>query len=119
MIVLACGSRGWTDLATIHRRIGELPPDSIVIHGGARGADELAGLAAHAHGFNDAVVRPLWDLHGKSAGRKRNAAMLDLRPDRVIAFSLGTPGTASTIRMARERGIPVEVVGSADQGLAA
>jgi ABC-type Fe3+-hydroxamate transport system substrate-binding protein len=39
----------------------------------------------------------------------RNAAMLDLQPDLVIAFSNGSPGTNSTMTEARRRGIPVEV----------
>jgi hypothetical protein len=110
--VVVCGSRGWTDLATIARRIGELPDDSIVIHGGAKGADSMAGQAATLRGLHVAVVYPLWEHYGKSAGHRRNATMLDLEPHRVIAFTLGTGGTQGTIDDARRRGIPVEVVGT-------
>lgn len=112
MRVLVCGSRGWTDMATIAKRIGELPDGSIVIHGGAEGADKLAGQAATLRGLHSAAVYPLWKRHGRSAGHVRNAAMLDLGPDLVIAFSLGTNGTQGTIDEARRRGIPVEVVGA-------
>jgi hypothetical protein len=110
--VLVCGSRGWTDVATIARRLGELPDGSIVIHGGAKGADQLAGQAATLRGLHSAVVYPMWERYGRSAGHIRNAAMLDLEPDVVIAFSLGTNGTQGTIDEARRRGIPVEVIGT-------
>lgn len=110
--VLVCGSRGWTDMATIYNRICSLPDDSIVIHGGAEGADRIAGEAAKSRGFHVAVMHAMWIRYGKSAGHKRNAAMLALGPDLVIAFSLGTNGTQGTIDGARRRGIPVEVIGT-------
>lgn len=110
MKVLVCGSRGWIDYTAVYSRIGELPPGSIVIHGGARGADLLADQAARAHGFHTAAMYALWRAYGKSAGHHRNRAMLDLEPELVIAFSLGTPGTNGTIGEARRRGIPVEVI---------
>lgn len=111
--VLICGSRGWRDGSLVRKAVHELAPETVVIHGGARGADTIAGEAAHQRGLHTAEVRPLWPTNGKRAGYLRNVAMLNLCPDRVIAFwdgeSLGTKGT---IEEARSRGIPVEVVGS-------
>ncbi len=110
--ILICGSREWHDMSTIYRRVEQFSRDTIVIHGGAKGADQIAGQAAKAHGLHQAVVYPMWDLYGNSAGHKRNAAMLALEPSLVIAFSLGTNGTQGTIDRARKLGIPVEVIGS-------
>ncbi len=110
--VLICGSQTWADMATIAKRVGELPDKSVVIHGGANGADQLAGQAAQLRGLHTAVVRPLWSHFKGGAGHIRNAVMLDLEPDLVIAFSLGTPGSQGTIDGARRRGIPVEVIGT-------
>jgi hypothetical protein len=113
--VLICGSRDWTDSAIIAKRIGELPDDSIVIHGGAEGADRQADEAAKLRGLHTAIVYPRWRVRGefrRNAGHRRNSAMLDLAPDLVIAFSLGTSGTQGTIDGARRRGVPVEVVGT-------
>lgn len=113
MNVLCCGSRSWTDGRLISERIAALPDDAVVIEGCAPGADMLAGSYALDRGLfvaEMAVRRVHWDRHGRGAGHKRNAAMLGLAPDLVIAFTLGTPGTQGTIDGARRRGIEVEVV---------
>lgn len=102
-------------MATVANRIGSLPDDTIVIHGGADGADQMAGQAAKLRGLHSAIVYPLWGRYGRSAGHRRNAAMLSLQPDLVIAFSLGTNGTQGTIDGARRLGIPVEVIGTEAQ----
>lgn len=108
---LICGSRTWTDHASIAARVKSLPEDCIVVHGGADGADSIAGRYAAGRGMHSAVVRPLWDFYGRESGHIRNSIMLDLVPDLVIAFSLGTGGTQGTIDEARRRGIPVQVFG--------
>lgn len=109
--VVICGSRTWDDQATIAARMRTLPPDTLVIHGGADGADTLAGRYAEGQGFHTCVCKPLWDYYGKSSGQRRNTIMLELAPDLVIAFSNGTAGTQGTIDQARKRGIPVQVFG--------
>jgi hypothetical protein len=109
--VLICGSRTWTDRGIIDHRIAGLPVNAVVIHGGAKGADTMAGEAARAQGLHTAVVEPLWDLFGNAAGHRRNHAMLALRPSLVIAFTHGSRGTQGTIDEARKLGIPVEIYG--------
>jgi hypothetical protein len=113
VIVLACGSRTWTDADVIRRRIGQLRGDhhDIVITGGAPGADTIAGSVAYRLGIHVATMPALWHVHGKAAGPLRNAAMLRLRPDLVIAFTRGTRGAQDTIDRARAAGVPVEVHG--------
>jgi hypothetical protein len=54
-----------------------------------------------------------WKRDGKSAGHKRNLAMLDTHPALVIAFTTiagGTPGTRHTLTNAYRRGIRVVIV---------
>lgn len=113
MIILACGSRDWTDTPAIRDRIAELPDGTIVIEGGAVGADSNVRHFAVARGLFVAEVRcepRHWSMYNLAAGFFRNCAMLDLRPDLVIAFQRkGSRGTQSTIDEARRRGIPVEV----------
>lgn len=110
-LVLVCGSRDWADREAIRERLHRLPSDSIVIAGGARGADRDAAKVAAELGFHVAEVRPQWNRYGGAAGRRRNLVMLRLKPDRVIAFSLGTHGTQHTIDNARAQGVEVEVIG--------
>jgi len=114
MRILICGSRKWTDAEHIAKRVSELPHPAVGIQGGAAGADTIAMIAACRRGLHVATVKALWETYRKSAGPRRNSAMLDLEPHLVIAFSVhtfGTPtgGTANVIMQALERGIPVEL----------
>lgn len=109
MKVLVCGSRNWTNRDAINQRIAELPSGSIVIQGGAPGADIMARHAAALADLHWAEVPAMW-RNGRGAGFARNRAMLDLGPDLVIAFQRdNSRGTQHTIDEARRRGIVVEV----------
>src|SRR3954447_2382168 len=112
-VVLACGSRGWTDAGIVARAMADLPAQTVVVHGGARGADALAQAEARRRGLWVATVpveRHHWPALGKSAGMRRNAAMFALGIKYVIAFHDGvSPGTAATIAMAVSRDIPTVV----------
>jgi hypothetical protein len=112
LTVLVCGSRSWLGVTRIESRLRELPRGTRIIHGGARGADDIADTIALELGFDVGVFVADWRRHGRSAGVRRSLAMLDdERPDLVLAFWDGrSKGTAHTINAARERGIPVEVV---------
>lgn len=108
-LVLVCGSRMWPYDDLIEDRIAALDRDVTIIHGGAMGADSMAGKAAHALGFKTRVFYPDYPTHGRRAPLERNLEMLDQGPELVIAFDAGTSGTGHTITHAKERGIPVEV----------
>lgn len=110
MKVLICGSRHWRDIHAIRQRILKLPPTTTIVHGGARGADRLAGWLAEDLGFTVREMKADGQTHGKRAGFLRNLAMLDEKPDLVIAFQVdGSAGTQHAIDQARKRGISVEV----------
>lgn len=112
-MVLVCGSRDWQDWAAVADAINALPENTIVVQGGAKGADTHARTFALKRGLfvaEIAVQSSHWEKYGKGAGFKRNYAMLDLLPDLVLAFQRdGSKGTQSTIKAAKRRGIPVEV----------
>jgi beta-phosphoglucomutase-like phosphatase (HAD superfamily) len=60
-----------------------------------------------------AEIKALWSTRRKGAGPQRNAAMLALEPDEVIAFHediAASRGTADMVRRARKAGIKVRVV---------
>jgi hypothetical protein len=112
--VLVCGSRDWNDADAIRDRLALIPyvqPEvPLVIHGAARGADQMADDAARSLGMSVKRFPADWEQHGKRAGILRNLAMLDERPDLVLAFQRdGSRGTQHTINEARRRGISVEV----------
>lgn len=117
LTVLVCGSRSWSDGQAVHDRLARLPERATIVHGGARGADQHATLAAAALGIPVDVVPADWargpfTRDGRNlAGFTRNMEMLDRRPDLVLAFWDGkSGGTLSTIEGARRRGIPVEII---------
>ena len=110
MRVLVCGSREWTDRQKVWNELDSIKPE-LIIHGGARGADSLAGLWAAYKGISERIFLPDWELYGKSAGVRRNNQMLDTNPDLVLAFWDGeSKGTAHTIKEAHKRGIQTKVV---------
>lgn len=107
VVALFCGSRDWTDRERIRRDLGSLPEGSVVIEGGARGADRIAREEAHALGIHVATVPALWDFYGKSAGYRRNEAMARLAPEFAYAYDLGGPGTAHMIQIAEKECIQI------------
>src|SRR5712664_925796 len=113
MRVLVCGDRRWSDRAAIERELNELPFDATIIHGGATGADTLAGEIATDWQMPVVVFPAEWEKHGKAAGPIRNSRMLaEGKPDRVLAFHKflpGSKGTADMVRKAKAAGVPVEV----------
>jgi hypothetical protein len=76
MKVLVTGDRLWTDRAMIEAELSKFPSGTIIIHGGARGADTIAGEVAQALGFVVRVYYAEWTKHGRKAGPIRNATML-------------------------------------------
>lgn len=111
-VVLVCGSRSWSQRGPILKRLRELDP-KVVIDGGAAGADRHARQVAAELGLHSATVHARWDFYGKAAGPLRNKAMLQLRPDLVLAFWDGeSKGTANMLLLAERAGVPMEVVRS-------
>lgn len=56
--VIVCGSREWTNREAIANRLFDLPTDTVIVHGCAKGADRIAGeegaklgLLADKHGI--------------------------------------------------------------------
>lgn len=115
MLVLICGDRNWTDDKAIERemiRHGLDPKRDVIMHGGANGADSIAGKVATKHGFVVHVIRANWGLYGKAAGPVRNKWMLDRSPDLVLAFHPNikqSKGTKNMVKIAREKGVEVEI----------
>lgn len=80
---------------------------SLIIHGGAKGADQIAGDWARMN-FSPYCVFPAnWDRLGRRAGPVRNGWMLEHgQPDLVVAFP-GGKGTKGMVKLAQEAGVPV------------
>lgn len=110
MRVIVTGSRKWRDREAIANRLFDLPADSVIVHGNAQGADQIAHQEAQKLGL---LVEPHpadWGSLGKRAGLIRNTVMASLGADLCLAFWDGTSiGTAHMVDQAETHGIPVEL----------
>lgn len=87
-----------------------------VVHGGASGADSMAGKIARECFYKEEVHPADWATHGRKAGLLRNAAMVEAGADLCIAGWDGrSTGTLDTIRRCVQAGIPVRIVPQAQQ----
>ncbi len=110
-VVLVCGGREFWNPELVGRTLKTINPDIIITGGCVRGADYLAQAWAEASGVHCAIVKAQWEKYGKSAGVRRNLAMLWLKPDLVVAFP-GGRGTAHMLKSAQDAGVPVMEVSS-------
>ncbi len=87
-------------------------PDIVVVHGAARGADQMAGQWADKTSTPCDAYPADWDKHGKSAGPVRNQQMLDSGIDLVVAFRCEgvSSGTDHMVAIATKAGVPTYVV---------
>lgn len=111
MRVLVCGGRNYDDLGAVWGQLDAFHalqgPISVVIHGGAKGADLLADKWAIINHVARITFLPDWHTYGRAAGPMRNAKMLERgKPDLVIAFP-GERGTKDMVRQARAVGVEV------------
>lgn len=81
---------------------------SLVVSGGAKGADTFAERWAISHGIPTKILEPDWDTHGKRAAIKRNTDIVKACTH-MIAFPSKNKkgGTQDSIRKAKKLGINV------------
>lgn len=105
--VVVTGGRDFADAAAVQLALlAALRPGDTLVHGGAAGADALCARWARTHGYAVEAWPAKWAEHGRAAGPRRNAAMLDAGARVLVAFP-GGRGTADCVRQARRRNIPV------------
>lgn len=113
MKVLVCGGRAYSSGAQLYFVLDKLhaaTPFTLLCHGGASGADTLAGYWARDRGVPVEVHAADWKRYGRAAGPMRNAEMLKkCEPDLVVAFPGGS-GTADMLRRATKAGVTIQEV---------
>lgn len=142
MRILVTGSRSWSDRDTIYRTLNDvvtehglwlepdeygntLPsPDVVIVHGGAEGADRIAGVWAIGELLEPEVHRPDYESWPRRvAPQKRNEKMVRLGADICLAFILpcalpgcrrprphGSHGASRCADLAEKAGIPTRII---------
>jgi hypothetical protein len=83
---------------------------SVIISGGARGADSLAERYAKKYEIPTEIFLPDWNTYGKSAGMRRNSDIVNAS-DMIVAFwDMVSTGTKNTINKATKAGKETWVV---------
>lgn len=130
MRVIVCGSRDWTDKATVWRELDRLlakeaHPNKcgnlIIVHGKCpTGADYFAELWCQRNGVAPVHFHADFDKLGPSAGPRRDKEMAKAGADLCLGFWDGRwrvrrgkkckPGTLTTVEYALQFGIPIRIV---------
>lgn len=123
LVVIGCGGRNYDNyqvvadyMDALHREIGV----DVLINGYAKGADKLFSRWAKDNKITSIYDMPAdWNKHGKSAGYKRNCAMLqqavyqadENRNDIRVIATPGGKGTEMMIKIAKQEDIVVYRIG--------
>lgn len=109
MTVIVTGGRKYADRARVYAELDRLDP-TLVVEGGATGADALAAEWASERGVQVRAYYADWHQHGRAAGPIRNARMLAMHPTAIVLVFEGGVGTADCVRQARAAGMEVQEV---------
>ena len=86
------------------------PDTDLIISGGASGVDTIAERFADTHRISKLILRPKYDLFGKSAPLKRNETMVNLADSVLVVWDGVSRGAMYTARYAQRTGKPYRVV---------
>lgn len=115
--VLICGDRLWGNFKLVLDELSKVQQErgvEVVIEGTAKGADTCGARAAIRLGIPVLSFPADWRKFGLSAGPIRNKQMLTTgKPTLVLAFHSfieNSKGTKHMVSVAREAGIPVQII---------
>lgn len=99
------GSREYKNIDKVIDFVKNLPKDTILISGGARGVDKIAENTARSIGIIYCTVPANWDIHGRyKAGFIRNSGIVDLCDELYAFWDEKSPGTKDSIDKAKKVG---------------
>ena len=112
MNIAIVGGRDFSDYDLVEKTIFEelkLSDISLVVSGGARGADSLGEQFAKIYSIKTLIFKPDWKKFGKAAGHIRNRDIIE-NSDFVFAFWDGkSKGTANSINITKQLNKKIKV----------
>ena len=107
MKLLIVGSRSITDF-DLSPYISE--DVDMIVSGGADGIDSLAEEYADTHRISKYIMRPRYDLYGRTAPLKRNEQMVDVADAVLIVWDGRSKGTQYTLKYAKKKNKRITLV---------
>ena len=105
------GSRNFTDYTYFCQVVAQVKGKiTLIISGGARGADTLAERYAKEKAIPYLIFPANWDEYGKQAGMLRNQDIVNSAEAMIAFLSSESKGTRDSISRAHIKSIPVHVV---------
>ena len=109
MKVAVIGSRGFDDYVLLKETLSKIEI-TLLISGGARGADSLGERYANENNIPKKIFYSEWDKHGKAAGFLRNTDIIN-EADIIIAFWDGVSnGTKDSITKAKKQNKQIIII---------
>ena len=81
-----------------------------VISGGANGIDRLAEQYADLHRLSKYIIRPRYDLYGRTAPLKRNEKMVDMADAVLVIWDGRSKGAQYTVKYAQKSNKPITII---------
>lgn len=111
-LVIVAGGRDFNNYEYLKRKLDTVlrrydADDVAIVSGNAKGADALGERYSKERKMRCDLFPASWDVHGKSAGYKRNEDMAEYA-DALVAFWDGkSKGTRHMIQLAHKHGLQV------------
>ena len=83
---------------------------TLIISGGASGIDSLAEQYADKRRISKLILRPKYQLYGKSAPLRRNEEMIELADHILVIWDGKSRGTKYTIDYAKKKNKSITVI---------
>jgi len=105
------GSRTFNNYELVKREMEHYKESvSLIVSGGAKGADSLAERWASENGIMTKIFLPDWEKHGRAAGFLRNKDIVK-EADVVLAFWDGqSKGTQHSFKLAQEMNKQIKII---------
>lgn len=110
------GSRSYADYEKLKSTLDAVrTPITMLVSGGAAGADSLAQRYAQEKGLPITIFYPNREKYGNAAYARRNQQIVDFCDNMCAFWTGGSPGTRMAIEMAEKAGKKVFVVLTLDK----
>ena len=86
MRVLICGSRRWRDAKAVRTALQDLPKDTVIVHGGDKGADMIVDREARMLGMEVELWHADRERFGRRAAALRDKEVVASGVDKLIVF---------------------------------